>query len=1129
MNPLRLLRPLGRAAFAAFAAQLLPLLIAAPASAAAGAEDPRPLMRQPTIHGETVVFAHGGDLWSAPVAGGTAVRLTVDDGDEELPRFSPDGSLIAFTAEYDGNADVYVMSPEGGGITRVTWHPGYDRVAGWHPVSGKILFSSTRQGWPPVRRLYAVAPDGSGLEELPLHEAAWGSVSPDGRWLAYTPVAREHRTWKRYQGGLAQDIHLYEFATREDRRLTDFPGTDRLPMWVTAPGQKTRIYFTSDRDRALNLYRLDPATGAVEQVTAHADYDVHWPSSDGRRVVYELGGQLWVYDPALPEPRRIEVAVRADAPEARPYWEDVADELQGAGVSPTGKRAVVVARGELYTVPAEHGPTRHLGLGSGSREKDPAWSPDGRWVAFLSDAGGEYQIYRADARGEAEPEKLTDLPPGYRHTLRWSPDGSKIAFADQTLRLFYLDVASRQVVEIDRATHEDMDVGLDDKPIHDFAWSPDGEWLAYSKMDDDLVYQVWIYALAGRTARRAGDGRFNDFGPVFTRDGKHLLFLSQRTFEPTFGDFEWELVYRKTTGVYAYTLERGGERLLPLRSDDEPAGEDGPAAAGEKPDKKAGKGGKGAGGAGEEAGGEAEEKVEVAIDFDGLAGRVEALPLPGGNYRELAAGDGVVFYLDADEGDFNRIDLRPTPPRKLVAFSFEEREPETVVEGVVGYALSADGSHLLVVREEDKVSLIEASERDAKPEDLDLSGLRLHLDPRAEWRQIYHEAWRMERDFFYDPSYHGLDWAAMRDKYGRLLPWATSRADVGYLIGELIGELNTSHTYVFGGQRRRESEDVGVGLLGADFAADPAAGRYRVTRILRTADWDGGAYPPLHGPGVDAREGDYLLAVDGEEVTTARNLYSYLADKARRRVTLRLAADPAGAESREVEVVTLGNEGNLRYQDWVESNRRKVEEASGGRLGYVHLPDTYLGSAHEFPETFYAQTRRQGLVVDGRFNGGGLDPDVFLERLARRPLNYWTRRYSHDYHNPLYATRAHMVMLTNRMAGSGGDMLPAQFRQLGLGPVIGTRSWGGLVGVSMFLGMVDGGGLTVPDYRVYNAQGRWIIENIGVEPDAVVEQKPAEMADGHDAQLQAAIDHLLGKLEAEPVVWPEHEAPPEGI
>lgn len=1139
MNDLRRLRSfrslgvlgvLGRAAFAACVALLVPLAFAAPA-VAAGDEDPRPLMRQPTIHGETVVFAHGGDLWSVPAAGGVAVRLTVDDGDEELPRFSPDGSLIAFTAEVDGNADVYVMSPQGGAIRRVTWHPSYDRVAGWHPVSGKVLFSSQRHGWPPVRRLWLAAPDGGGLEELPLHEAAWGSVSPDGRFLAYTPVAREHRTWKRYQGGLAQDVHRYEFATREDRRLTDFRGTDRLPMWVAAPGGEPAIYFSSDRDRTLNLYRLDPATGAVEQVTRHADYDVQWPSTDGRRIVYELGGQLWVYDPAAGEPRRIPVTVAADPPEARPYFEDVADELQDLAISPSGARALLVARGEVFTVPAEHGPTRNLSRDSGARDKDAVWSPDGRWVAYLSDADGEYQVYRVDARGEGAPERLTDLPPGYRHSPRFSPDGSKIAFADHTLRLHVLDVASRAVTEVDRAAHEPMDIGLDEKPIHDFAWSPDGRWLAYSKMDDDLLFQLWVYSLADKTARRVSDGRYNDFGPVFTRDGRHLLFLSQRHFDPTFDDFEWQMVYKKATGVYALTLRADGDRLLPLRNDDEPAAgeEDGEEGAGKAKDQGAKTKGGAEAGAGAEKGGQEEEEVEVAIDFDGLAGRVEALPVPGGNYRALAAGDGAVFFLDAEAGDFNRVDLRPPPPRKLAAFSFEEREVETVVDGVRAYALSADASHLAVYRGPGKVSLFEASERDLKPEDLDLSALRMHLDPRAEWRQIFHEAWRMERDFFYDPNYHGLDWTAMRDKYARLLPHAASRSDVGYLIGELIGELNTSHTYVFGGQRRREAESVGVGLLGADWETDEAAGRYRLRRVLRAADWNEGVQSPLAAPGVGVAEGAYLLAVDGEEVTTGRSLYSYFADKAERQVTLRFAADASGRDAREVRVETLADEGVLRYLDWVEGNRRKVEEASGGRLGYVHMPDTYMGSATEFPRTFYAQTRRQGLVVDGRFNGGGLDPDVWLDRLARRPLNYWTRRYSADYHNPLYATRAHMVILANRQAGSGGDMLPAQFRQMGLGPVIGTRTWGGLVGVSMFLELIDGGGLTAPDYRVYDAAGRWHIENVGVEPDVPVELTPAAMADGHDAQLQAAIDYLLEKMEEEPVVWPEHEAPPSGI
>ncbi|HMB53012.1 MAG TPA: PDZ domain-containing protein [Thermoanaerobaculia bacterium] len=1084
-----------RFATAVLTAVLVAASFAAPPAAAAA--EARPLLHHPTIHGDSVIFNQGGDLWRSPVAGGPAVRLTVDDGEESHPYFSPDGSLVAFRAEIDGDGDVYVMNADGGDVRRVTWHPGNDVPVGWHPVNGKILFASGRQGWPPVPRLYQVAADGSGLEALPLHEAAWGSFSPDGAQIAYNRGAREFRTWKRYRGGWAQEVYVYDFATATDRKLTDFTGTDRQPMWVG-----DAIYFGSDRDRRVNLHRLDSESGEVTQVTFHDDYDVQHPSTDGRRIVYELGGTLQVLDTAAgtgAEPRRIAVEMRIDDPEARPFVADVSGEVQSYAVSPSGARALVVARGEVFSVPREHGPTRDLSRTSGARERGAAWSPDGKWVAWLSDADGEYQIYRAEPGGGGEAEKLTTLAPGYRHTLRWSPDGSKIAFADHTLRLLVLDVESREVTEVDRAEHEPMDVSLDDKPIDDFQWSPDGRWLAYSKLDDDLVSGLWIWSADDGTVHAASEGLYNDFGPTWSGDGEHLLFVSNRRFDPTFGDLDWQMVYKRVAGIYALTLSRDGERLLPLRSDEEVVDEE------EGEEAEAGDG-----------------EVRVEIDFEGLAGRVEALPVEPGNYRHLTAADGRLLFLDSDDGDYNRFEIRQLPPRRLESFSFDSREVETLAEAVEGYATSADGQHV-VYSDGRNLSLQKLGGGEAAK--LDLSGLRFQLDPRQEWRQIYREAWRMERDFYYDPAMHGLDWDEVGERYERLLPYASNRADVRFLVGEMIGELNTSHTYVFGGDERRQGERVGVGLLGADWTAD--AGRYRVEHVLTTSDWSREIYAPLAAPGVGVEAGDYLLAVDGEQVTADRNLHSYLVDKAGRQVTLTVADDASGGGSRDVRVVPLGGDFMLRYHDWVEGNRRHVEEASGGRIGYVHLPDTYMFSALEFPKLFYAQTRKEGLVVDGRFNGGGLDPDVFLERLARRPLNYWTRRYSHDYYNPLAATRAHMVMLANRQAGSGGDMLPAQFRQLGLGPIVGTRTWGGLVGVSMFLELIDGGGLTAPDYRIYDEGGRWIIEGHGVDPDVTVDLDPAEMERGYDRQLETGLEMLIEKLEAEPVEWPEHEAPPQ--
>ncbi|MFQ6070127.1 MAG: S41 family peptidase [Candidatus Aminicenantales bacterium] len=1052
----------------------------------------RPLMRFPDIHGKTVVFVHGEDIWSVPAEGGVATRLTIHDGEERFPKFSPDGKLIAFTGEYDGNGDVYVMNSYGGKITRVTYHPGYDEVVGWHPLKNKILFRSNRHSYSRFNRLYLISPDGTGLEELILHEAAQGSFSPDGKKIAYNKTSREFRTWKRYKGGRAQEVYVYDFNKNEETNITNFAGTDRIPMWI---GDK--IYFSSDRDGVLNIYAYDTKREKIGQITLHKEYDVRRPSMGGDKIVYELGGTLWLLDTKSKKTKKIPVEIQQDAPEVRPYLKDVKDFITDFDISPSGKRALIVARGEVFSVPREEGPTRNLTESSGSREKDAVWSPNGKSIAYLSDRSGEYEIYLTHPLGKEEPLRLTSHKDGYRHTLRWSPDSKKIAFADQTLRCYILDLTTRKIKEVDKAHYENVDVSLDLKPIYDFAWSPDSRYLAYSKMDKDLVYKVYIYSLETGKTNCVSNGTFNDFNPVFSRDGEHLFFISNRRFDPTFCDFEWEMVYKKVAGIYCLTLRKDGQPLLPFKSDEEGAEEE------EKVIKE-------------------KKEVRVTIDFEGLAGRIEALPLPRGNYRSLAVSKDAIFYLNAEEGDYNRFEFRARGAQNLYAFSFSSRKSHPVIEGIDSYKLSADGSHV-IYRKRKMIGIIPSSAVNSKGKSLNLSGLKMWLDPLAEWRQIFNEAWRMERDFYYEPGMHGIDWKAMKKKYGKLLPYASCRQDIRFIVGELIGELGTSHTYVYGGDRRRKAERVNVGMLGADWEIDAKNNRYRFKKIYHVPDWTREIIPPLARPGISVKEGDYLLEVDGREVKAERNIYSYFLNLAGKQVTILVNSEPTKEGAREYVVKPIGNEYILRYLDWVEHNRQVAERESGGQIGYIHLPDTYLGSCAEFPKYFYSQIRKKGLIIDGRYNGGGLDPDIFLRRLAKPLHGYWTRRYSHDQTIPDFVTRAHMVCITNRQAGSGGDMLPWEFRQRGLGPIIGTRSWGGLVGVSMFISLVDGGGLTAPDYRIYDKEGNWIIENVGVEPDIAVDNHPAEMRRGYDAQLMKAIEILKKKIEEDPRPWPEHK------
>ena len=1102
-------------AFLFAAAVLLAAAVARPAAAAAtgplSGSPEEMLLRFPDIHENTIVFVSGEDIWTAPASGGTATRLTIHDGEERYPKFSPDGSMIAFTGEYDGNGDVYVMNARGGGITRVTWHPGYDQIVGWHPTGNKIIFSSGRRSFNRFRRLYMVNPDGSGLEELIMHEAEQGSFSPDGGKIAYNRISRENRTWKRYKGGTAQEIYIFDFEKMADSKITDFDGTDRIPMWIG-----DRIYFSSDRSRVLNIWRLDPATGETEQLTDHTVYDIRRPSEGTGRIVYELGGDIWMLDIDSGKTAKVDIDVSSDAPELRPYLRKVNRLITDVHISPSGKRALVSARGEVFTVPLEHGPTRNLTGSSGSREKDAVWSPDGSKIAWFSDASGEYEIWVRGMGPDGEAKKITSHKDGYRHTLRWSPDSKMLAYADQALRCWWIDVDSGKKTEVDRAEFEHIDVSLELKPIYDFSWSADSRWIAYSKMNADQVYQVYIYSLDGDGTQCVSNGIYNDFNPVFSKDGSQLFFISNRRFSPTFCDFEWEMVYKKVAGIYALTLRADGEALLPPRSDEEKA--DGDEAGDDKKDKEDKKDEKGKK--------NDDDGKPVKIDFEGIADRIEALPLSRANYRQLAASEGSLFYLNKDEGDFNRFEFRAIGPMDLHRFSFEDREEENVISGIGSYALSADGESIVYTKRSGmhrSIGIIKSSAEDSKGNKLSTSGLKMKLDPLSEWKQIFAEAWRMERDFYYEPDMHGLDWNEMGNKYGRLIDRATCRQDVRYIIGELIGELNTSHTYIFGGDIRRDSDRVSVGLLGVDWTVDGKSGMYRFEKILDVPDWSRGIIPPLSRPGVNVAEGDYLLEVNGVDVTTGRNVYSYFEDLAGRQVTILVNGKPTKKGARKYTIEPARNEYMMRYHAWVEHNRRLVDEKSGGKIGYLHLPDTYLGSATEFPKLFYAQTRKKGMIVDGRFNGGGLDPAIFLQRLNREILAYWTRRYSHDQTDPAIVMNAHLVCLTNRQAGSGGDMLPMEFQMMKMGPVIGTRTWGGLVGVSMWIGLIDGGGMSAPDYRIYDPDGRWIVENEGVIPDIEIDLDPVEMSRGEDAQLLKGIEVLMKNIEEDPKLWPKHE------
>ncbi len=1061
----------------------------------ASAQAETPLLRFPDVSTNAVVFVAGGDIWKAPLSGGESVRLTMHDGNESMPKFSPDGKWIAFTGEYDGNPDVYVMDTNGGHIKRLTFHPGYDLVVGWNQQKNKIIFRSGRDSYSRFSRLYMIAPDGSGLERLILHEAVQGSFSPDGSQIAYNRVSRENRSWKRYQGGTAQEVYIYHFKTGVDTNITHFRGTDRIPMWMG-----DQIYFSSDRDRVLNIYAYDTKSGSINQITRHTRYDVRFPSMGAGKIVYELGGDIWMLNPANKETHKIPITISSDLPELRPYYKKVKDYVTAASISPNGKRILVEARGEIFSIPKKEGQVRNITQTPGAREKDAVWSPDGKQIAYFSDADGEYQIYVRTPGETGKATQVTHLKPGYRHTLRWSPDSKKLAFSDENLQLNILDLKTKKIIVADKAKYQNIDITLDKKAIYDFNWSPDSRFIAYSKMDSTLVNKVYIYSLQQHKSYCVSQGLFNDFQPVFSTDGAHLFFISNRRFEPTYGDIEWEMVYKNIAGIYTLTLSKNGAPLFPLKDDEENSTP--------KNSKKKSK------------------TVRVQIDFEDLQNRIEALPLERGNFRSLSVNETTLFYLNKDKGDFNRFEFNSHFPMDLYAFDLNEQKESTVLKKIDAYQLSADGK-TIVYRRGHKVGWLASDKRDAKSNFISLNDLTMEMIPMQEWRQIFNEAWRMERDFYYEPAMHSVGWPDMKEKYGRLLERAASRQDLRYLIGELIGELNTSHTYIYGGDIQRQAERVNVGLLGGDYETDTHNHLYKFKKIYRVPDWLGNHLAPLNGPGKNLHAGDYLLQVNGQKVTTSRNIYSYFIGLAGKQVSLTVNSKPTGKGARTLLVKPIGYDYRLRYLDWLEHNRKVVEKASNGQIGYLHLPDTYNGSARIFPKYYYSQTTKKGLIVDGRYNGGGLDPDIFLQRLDKKPISFWARRYTKDYFSPWLGNRAHLVCLTNRQAGSGGDELPYLFRLKGMGKVIGTRSWGGLVGYSTDARLIDGGVITMPDYRIYNAQGKWVVENEGVTPDIEIDMKPAEMARGYDAQLMKGVEELLKEIKADPRPWPQHQPYPK--
>jgi len=1083
------------------------VLLALPA-AAVDTTDTR-LLADPAVSAEHVAFVYAEDLWIARLDGGGVHRLTSDIGIERSPRFSPDGRTIAFSGQYDGNVDVYVVPVEGGAPRRLTWHPGNDMVQGFTPDGGSVLFTSPRTVHTfRHRHLYAVPVSGGFPTRVPLPNVHVAATSPDGSKIAYVPEREVFEIWKHYRGGAASRIWIYDTADASIEEIPRPPGrsNDTDPLWIG-----DRIWFRSDRAGEFNLFSFDPATGGIEQRTHHGDFPVLAASAGGGRIVYEQAGSLHLLDPASGSSRRLALGVAADLVETRPRFEKVGEQVRNAAISPTGVRAVFEARGEILTLPAEKGEPRNLTTTSGTHERSPAWSPDGRWIAYFSDASGEYELVVAPHDGRAATGATRSIAvegAGFYSDPKWSPDSRWISYIDNSMSLYLLDTTSGATRKISSETL------YGPVPTLHHAWSPDSRWIAYTRNTSTYFQRLELYSLDEERSYAVTEGLSDVGEPVFDASGDYLWFSASTDAGPLRQWFALSSTDTKLTNTLYLAVLRAGERsplapenqeeAAPEASDDEdgaPRAEQGDDDTGE------------------------DTTPAVTIDFEGLDQRIVALPVEPGFYERLQAGpEGILYYLRADRlGTFWTLEGSPS----LRRFELEKREEETLGDGIADFVLSADRKKILY-SSKGSWAIADAGKIEPGKGTLPLDEVEVRVDPRAEWRQMFDEVWRIERDFFYDPGMHGTDWPAMREKYEPFLPDLATRSDLNRVLRWMGSELVVGHLFIGGGDSRSEPERVPGGLLGADY--EIAHGRYRFARVYGGLNWNPDLRAPLTEPGVEVREGEYLLAVDGRELTASENLFSRFENRAGKIVDITVGSDPEAGPGdegvRTVQVVPIEEEIPLRNRAWVEGNLRRVDEATGGRVAYVYVPNT-AGQGHTyFKRYFFPQADREAIIVDERYNGGGLYADYYIDILRRPRIAYWAMRYGADLKTPLSSIQGPKVMIVDQDAGSGGDLLPWMFRKLGLGPIVGKRTWGGLVGILGFPRLLDGGFVTAPNLAIWTEDG-WVVENEGVPPDIEVEQLPAEVMAGRDPQLERAIEVVLERLEANPPVEPERPEYPD--
>ena len=1065
------------------------------------ADTPRLLLQKPTVSRTHIVFAYAGDLWSVPRAGGTAIRLTSGIGNETDPAFSPDGTQIAFTGEYDGNVDVFVMPAEGGVPKRLTWHPGADTVLGWTPDGTRVIFSSPRTAYSRFNEMFTVPATGGVEVKLPLPAGYQASMSPDAQFIAYQPVENAAAMWKRYRGGRTTRIWL---ARLSDSTITRIPRTnsnDFNPMW-----SGDRVYFLSDRSGAVTLFSYDVKSKEVREAVPNRSFDLKSASLGPDAIVYEQFAGIYLYDLKSGTAREVPIHVDGDLPELRPHFVNVGRRLTSGTVSPNGARAIFAARGEIITVPAEKGDPRNLTLTPGVMEREPQWSPDGRTVAYLSDESGEYALHLHPQNGEGQVIKIA-LKPGFYRSPRYSPDSRKIALVDSFQRLWYVDLDGRKQVQVDQ-DHYQMRGGTIVG-----AWSPDSKWLAYSKVLPNNLSAIHLFSIADAKSIQITDGMSDAANPVFDKDGKYLFFTASTNSGESLGLDLRGPSSSPTSSIYLVVLDSTVASPFAPESDEEKAAEDArpssDAAAAKPADT-------------------AKPRSDVRIDFDGIDQRILAVPLPSRRYVDLQVGKAglLLAVAPAPAPDTATSQDEANGPRQVVyRYDLKTRKDDTPLNGVAGFQMSAGGEKALYRQGENwmiaTLRPMGGAGSPAPPASgapaqgaLKTSGIEVRVEPAAEWQQMFREAWRIERDWFYDRNAHGFDLTEGEKTYEPYLAGIASRYDLTYLFREMLGRLTVSHLSTGGGDTP-EVKRVQTGLLGADY--EIADGRYRFARVYSGENWNPQLRAPLTQPGVNVRAGEYLLAVNGREVRAPQNIHSFFEGQAGKSVTLKVSADAAGSNAREVTVVPVADEYGLRNLAWIEQNRRTVEKLTDGKVAYIYMPDTSLAGLRSFNRYFYAQVGKQAAIVDERFNGGGMLATDIAEILNRKPLSAAANRTGADPVQPV-GIFGPKVMIINERAGSGGDAMPWYFKRSGAGTLVGTRTWGGLVGMAGAPQLMDGGVVTAPSSGIYNPlSGNWEVENIGIAPDVEVEQDPALVRAGHDPQLEKAIEVVMEKLKKDPL------------